>query len=77
MPSIGQLQQPQARRAQRYSLLAQTMVNPEVRRAMIAETAFFRAQRRGFEPGHELEDWLAAEAEVDTALTIGLLPTGG
>jgi hypothetical protein len=35
------------------------------REALIAEIAYFRAQRRGFEPGHELEDWLAAEAEVE------------
>jgi hypothetical protein len=35
------------------------------REALIAEIAYLRAQRRGFEPGHELEDWLAAEAEVD------------
>jgi hypothetical protein len=37
----------------------------ESRRAMIAESAYLRAERRGFEPGHETEDWLAAEAEVD------------
>ena len=35
------------------------------RAALIAEGAYFRAQSRGFEPGHEEEDWLAAEAEVD------------
>jgi hypothetical protein len=29
----------------------------------IAITAYLKAQARGFEPGHELEDWLAAEAE--------------
>lgn len=34
------------------------------RRAMIADAAYFRAERRGFEPGHELQDWLAAEIEV-------------
>lgn len=34
------------------------------RRDMIATAAYFRAQRRGFEPGHELDDWLAAETEV-------------
>lgn len=34
------------------------------RRAIIAEAAYFRAQRRGFEPGHELEDWLQAEADL-------------
>jgi hypothetical protein len=27
-------------------------------------TAYFRAERRGFAPGYEVEDWLAAEAEV-------------
>ena len=31
---------------------------------MIAEAAYYRAERRGFEPGHELEDWFAAEAEI-------------
>lgn len=29
-----------------------------------AIAAFFRAQARGFAPGHELEDWLAAEREL-------------
>ena len=31
---------------------------------LIAEAAYYRAQRRGFEPGYELEDWVEAEAEV-------------
>lgn len=30
----------------------------------IAVAAYFIAERRGFEPGHELDDWLAAEAEI-------------
>lgn len=34
------------------------------RREQIATAAYFRAQQRGFEPGHELDDWLAAEAEI-------------
>ena len=32
--------------------------------ASIAQRAYLRAERRGFEPGHEREDWLAAEAEL-------------
>ena len=36
--------------------------------AAIAEAAYFRAERRGFAPGHELEDWLAAEAEIEGRL---------
>ena len=34
------------------------------RNELIALSAYFRAQTRGFAPGHELEDWLASEAEV-------------
>ena len=35
---------------------------------MIQEAAYWRAERRGFEPGFELEDWLAAENEIDSLL---------
>jgi len=47
------------------------MINPEQRRSLIAQAAYFRAERRGFAPGHEAEDWNAAEIEVDTVLTAG------
>ena len=30
----------------------------------IAEAAYFLAQRRGFEPGRELDDWIAAENRI-------------
>jgi len=43
-------------------------VTAELRRRWIAEAAYFRAQRRGFQGGDPLQDWLAAEAEVDRAL---------
>ncbi len=36
---------------------------------MIAEAAYHRAQQRGFSSGNEIDDWLAAEAEVDHALS--------
>ena len=38
------------------------------REQLISEAAYHRAEARGFEPGHEVEDWLAAEAEVDERL---------
>jgi hypothetical protein len=41
---------------------------PLDRYASIAQAAYFRSQHRGFKPGHEMEDWLAAEAEVDQRL---------
>jgi aryl-alcohol dehydrogenase-like predicted oxidoreductase len=42
--------------------------NLEERNACIAEAAYFIAMRRGFSPGHELENWLTAENEVDARL---------
>jgi hypothetical protein len=35
------------------------------REARIAEAAYWRAERRGFTPGGELQDWLEAEREID------------
>jgi Protein of unknown function (DUF2934) len=49
---------------------AQVTLTAEARRTMIAENAYLRAERRGFAPGHESEDWLAAEAEVDALLKV-------
>jgi Protein of unknown function (DUF2934) len=39
------------------------------RHALIREAAYFRAQRRDFAPGQALEDWLAAEAQIDQLLS--------
>jgi hypothetical protein len=35
---------------------------------LIAEAAYYLAQSRGFVPGYEVDDWLAAEREVDSRL---------
>jgi hypothetical protein len=43
-------------------------ISPEQRRTMIEQAAYYRAEKRGFAPGGELEDWLWAEAEIDRAL---------
>lgn len=39
--------------------------SPEARYRAIAEAAYLRAERRGFAPGYELDDWLDAEAEYN------------
>jgi hypothetical protein len=36
----------------------------ERRHAKIAEAAYHRAELRHFEPGYDLEDWLAAESDL-------------
>jgi hypothetical protein len=44
------------------------IVSESERRAVIAAEAYLRAERRNFTAGHEIEDWLAAEAEVNARL---------
>jgi len=45
-------------------------VTPEERYRMIAEAAYFLAEKRGFVDGDVAEDWLAAEAEIDRILQL-------
>jgi hypothetical protein len=42
----------------------ETSLTASDRLRMIELAAFFRAERRGFVPGFEVEDWFAAEAEI-------------
>lgn len=52
---------------------ATTSEAPEkAREQMIAEAAYYRAEKRGFEAGYELDDWLAAEADI--AIAVGEAP---
>ncbi|BAV33296.1 hypothetical protein SCL_0980 [Sulfuricaulis limicola] len=43
-------------------------VSTEERERMIAVKAYYCAERRGFAPGHELEDWCEAEMEINRQL---------
>ena len=40
-------------------------VTKQARYQMITEAAYLIAEQRGFEGGHEMDDWLQAEAEID------------
>jgi len=62
------LEQMRGKHIHRRSPPAARAADATQRRAMIAEAAYYRAQRRGFEPGHALEDWLQAEVEVERTL---------
>ena len=46
-------------------------MTPEERHQMIAEAAYYRALRRGFHGGSDLEDWLDSEAEIDKLMWHG------
>ena len=43
-------------------------VSAEQRRCYVEVAAYFIAERHGFTPGRENEDWIAAEAEIDRML---------
>lgn len=40
-----------------------TVLFPD-RQEIIAELAYYKAERRGFLPGYELQDWIEAEKEL-------------
>jgi hypothetical protein len=44
------------------------VVDPDARQMMIAEAAYYLAERRGFVPGGELQDWIDAEAQIEACL---------
>jgi DUF2934 family protein len=51
-------------RPQSFTGNARADITPDELRKLISEAAYYRAKQRGFAPGHELEDWIQAEAEV-------------
>lgn len=55
----------QAQRSSASEAGAMSMADIETRKRMVAEAAYYRAQMRNFEPGHDIDDWLDAEAEID------------
>jgi hypothetical protein len=50
---------------------AAAAIDPEVRRQLVAKEAYYLAERRGFSAGGEVEDWVTAEAMVDSRLYEG------
>jgi hypothetical protein len=47
------------------SLQSLANVSDEERLHMVHEAAYYRAEKRNFAPGHEVEDWAEAEREID------------
>lgn len=57
----------QAAREQRENEAARP-IDAQAKQERIAVAAYYLAERRGFAPGCELDDWLRAEAEVEAGL---------
>ena len=51
------------------TVAAKPTMSADQRHAMIAESAYRRAERRGFEGGDPFADWLESEREVDALLS--------
>jgi hypothetical protein len=66
-PAVGNAEGDIASKTQVLSAIVQT-VDPDARQMMIAEAAYYLAEQRGFTPGGELQDWLDAEAQIETSL---------
>jgi DUF2934 family protein len=63
-PDRGELSLPNT-----WVLARVALIPASLRHDMISEAAYFRAAARGFAPGHEFEDWLAAELEIDEVIS--------
>lgn len=51
-------------------------VSPEVRQKMIEDAAYFKAEKRNFEPGYAVQDWADAEREIDDLIDRAKTMTG-
>jgi len=69
-------QAPRVRRKAAAAGNSMTTVTPEERHRLVAEAAYFIAERRGFAAGCDLDDWLQAEAEVERRLDANSGPAG-
>jgi hypothetical protein len=47
---------------------APVQISAEERWRMIAVAAYHKAEKRDFAPGHDTDDWLEAEREVDALI---------
>ena len=56
-----------ARNQERHKKPNHNSVDPDVERQLIAERAYAKFCERGGTPGHDVEDWLAAEQEIIVA----------
>jgi predicted RecB family endonuclease len=48
---------------------AKPMISPRERYEMIATMAYYRAEQRNFDQGHDVEDWLECERIIDQMLS--------
>jgi hypothetical protein len=51
-------------------------ISTDIRQKMIEDAAYFKAEKRNFAPGHEVQDWADAEREIDDLINRAKMMTG-
>jgi len=59
-------------RTKKTSATSTKSITASEREQLIAEAAYYRAERRGFQGGDPVQDWIEAEVEVERTLSTGL-----
>jgi hypothetical protein len=49
--------------------IGEPVLDRDTRQRMICEAAYYRAEKRNFAPGGQLQDWLEAEAQISAWLS--------
>ena len=70
-PKVASVAAAAPKRVPKKAVSATPSIAPDQRRHYVEIAAFYIAERRGFAPGNPLDDWLAAEAEIDRLLAGG------
>ena len=48
--------------------LKTTYISNEERYRMVAEAAYHLSEKQGFNPGHDMDNWLLAETEIESLM---------
>jgi hypothetical protein len=67
-PAVAKKAASAAKPAATKKAAAKITVSLEQRYKMICDAAYFKAEKRGFSPENETQDWLDAEAEINKLL---------
>ena len=74
--TMAQIDKPRSPGKPNSHAIARPTLESETRTKLVREAAYFRAERRGFGPGGEIEDWVAAERQVDQMLAANGIAKG-
>lgn len=66
---VAKKQVAKKRAGRKSSTGSEAIISPRERYEMIATMAYYRAEQRNFEPGHDVEDWFECERIIDQMMS--------